>query len=303
MAQALSGPSTELGGGLRVSGADDAAWKRDFLDVPCSMLARDLACLGSDRWLQVDDRWVLRAPQGSVAAIEGADPSEVARTLLSAGPKILQVFAAATALRSTGIEDFCARHLCLPGHGTGDLVALLEAMSNVRFLAGPSSRRRSYEPGLLLHSRYHGRELRFSVSEEWLRELTGRERRIARLPASFLALHAKNDRYTILLAWHLAIMLRVNRKYGFHYRVRLRTLLDGAGIDVPHRNIGRFLAAIYRSLQAIPGVNASGPLHTLYASEEILSAKFSFVASPEMVAAYGSPECASFGGLKTCRSW
>lgn len=290
MRAAISGPSTIQVGGLCVSGDGEVPRQAGFLDMPCSMLARDLAAFGSERWTPVERGYLLRAPKGSVAVVDSQDADEVVIALRTAGPKCLQVFAAALALRSIGTREFSAVDLYLSRHGSGDLSFLLRAMSRVQVLSGPAPRRGArVEPGSPLRQ-LNGNSSAglFALSDEWLVEFSAKDCRVAKLPASFLELHAKNDRYTILLAWHLAIMLRVNRKYGYHYRVTLRTLLEGAGIDVPRRNVGRFLAAIYRSLEAIPGVRVSAPLHTLYACGEILDSKFSFSATPELVAAYAT---------------
>lgn len=110
--------------------------------------------------------------------------------------------------------------------------------------------------------------------------------RVALLPRAFLDLHPRNDRYKILLSWYLAIMLRVNRKNGFHYRVNLRTLLEGSGIRIPDRNVGRFLAAVYRALGDIPGVGCRGPAFALYDPGYLLASKFDFWVRPELLAAY-----------------
>lgn len=258
----------------------------DCVDVPCSMLARDFGVLGSERWSEVDGRFVLTAPKGSVAVIESEDASLVVELLRASGPKTLQLLASALALRSRGVCSYKAADLTLSYRE--DATALLDALTRVRFVTFPSSRRHPrLEPLSPMRSAVEtGDGGRFALSEEWLGELGSRERRVAKLPCSFLGLHAKNHRYTLLLAWHLAIMLRVNRKYGFHYRVTLRMLLEGAGIDPPSRNVGRFLAAIYRSLGELPGIRFSGPSHSLYSGRELLDSKFSFTASPMLVAAY-----------------
>lgn len=290
MRTAIFGPPTVQVGGLRVSRDTLVPWAPRFIDLPCSMLVRDFAACTSERWTQIDQGYLLKAPKGSVALIEAENPEAVVATLRSAGPKSLQVFAAALAMRSRGIREFSAAGLRLPGNGSGGVFGLLEAITRVRFLSGPASWRGTQsEPGPLLCRVNSGSAARgFALGDEWLSEFSAKERRLAKLPTSFLELHAKNDRYTLLLGWHLAIMLRVNRKYGFHYRVTLRTLLDGAGVDLPHRNVGRFLAAIYRSVDAIPGVMVSAPPHALYSCTEILDSKFGFTARPELVAEYAT---------------
>jgi len=159
----------------------------------------------------------------------------------------------------------------------------------VRFVSGPAAGGPgASEPGPPIHLA-EGDGPRIAPSPAWVREFARRDRPIAKLPGSFLRLHAKNDRYTILLAWHLAIMLRVNRKHGFCYRVRLGTLLEGAGIAVPARNVGRFLAAIYRALEALPGIRVQGPAHRLYAADRLLGSKFSFTPARDLLLAYLPP--------------
>ncbi|MGH9199013.1 MAG: hypothetical protein ACRD1T_25205, partial [Acidimicrobiia bacterium] len=140
MRTVVSGPSTIRVEGLRVS-EDDRVPHSAFLDLPCSMLARDLAAFGSERWTRVDGGYLLRAPKGSVAVVDAHDADAVVQTLRTAGPKCLQVFAAALSLRSNGTREFTAADLSLPRHGSGDLSSLLRAMAAVRLLSAPASRR------------------------------------------------------------------------------------------------------------------------------------------------------------------
>jgi hypothetical protein len=128
----------------------------------------------------------------------------------------------------------------------------------------------------------------FSPGPAWVKGLVGSGYRVARLPRSFLGLHARNDRYRILLSWYLAIMLRVNRKHGFRYRVGLGTLLEGAGIEVPDRNVSRFLAAIYRALEDIPGVHVRAPELTMYDPGGMLASMVDVSLDPALLLDYAT---------------
>ncbi len=275
------------------------------------MLVRDLAALASNRWLRDGRAFRLEAPKGSTAVVEGPDAEEVRALLRAAGPKALQAFVVIVDLwkRPTGERTqppFAGASAAEIGARMGArnnklLERFIEALTRVHFVSGPSGGRRSAEPGppIRLHGGATGSSPRFGPGPVWIHELTGARRQAARLPSSFLLLHGRNDRYKILLSWYLAIMLRVNRKHGFHYRVGLRNFLEGAGIDVPERNVSRFLAAIYRALADLPGIDFTGPKLTLYSPEDILSGKFDFWIDPLLLAAYcradagdGGPECA-----------
>lgn len=279
-----------------------------LIDLPCSMLVRDLASVSSDRWVRENGSFTLKAPKGSTALVEGPDAEEVLWILQAAGPKTLQAFVAIVDLwkAQTSGAKFAGVSPAEIGTRLGArnhklLEPVIDALARVHFVSGPSTARYSVEPGppIRLHPGAGGSSRRFAPGQAWIHELTGARRQAARLPASFLSLHGKNDRYKILLSWYLAIMLRVNRKHGFHYRVGLRNVLEGAGIDVPGRNVSRFLAAIYRALTDLPGINFAGPALTLYSPEDILSRKFDFWIDPLLLSAYcrgdlgdGVPECA-----------
>jgi hypothetical protein len=308
-------------GPARTLGALDAG-EPGFLDIPCSMLLRDLAAVCGDAWVPTPAGHVVVAPKGSRIVVDGPDACEVVAVLRSAGPKVLQVFALALDLWAAGtggrdpavpsirsVGDF-SRALTAGAHAGRDHEAvrsLLDALGRVRFEGGPlgrGPRREGAGPGsaagddpgapLRLHpapppSPGAGSELiAFSPGPAWVRGLVGSGYRVARLPRSFLGLHARNDRYRILLAWYLAIMLRVNRKHGFRYRVGLRMLLEGAGIGVPDRNVSRFLAAIYRALEDIPDVRVHAPPLSMYDPFGMLAAMVEVSLEPVRLADYAT---------------
>jgi hypothetical protein len=86
----------------------------------------------------------------------------------------------------------------------------------------------------------------------------------------------------------VAIMLRVNRKHGFRYRVGLRTLLEGAGIGVPDRNVSRFLAAILRALEDIPDVRVRAPAFALYDPAGVLDSMVDVWLEPALIPDYAT---------------
>lgn len=261
----------------------------DLVGLPCSMLLRDLPSVTTDRWVRTEDGCVLHAPQGSTALVRGSDPEAVVDLLKAAGPKVLQVVAALIDLygrgRGGGVSvDHIKRSLGLRDPRRIEQIAL--ALTRVDFLTGPVSARSRCEPGPPLRLFDRSDASTFVPGDVWLNGLTGARRQAAYLPASFLTLHSKNDRYEILLSWYLTIMLRVNRKHGFHYRVGLRNLLEGAGIDIPARNVSRFLAAIYRAIADLPGVGCAGPSLTLYSPEDVLRSKFEFWIEGSLLPVY-----------------
>lgn len=296
MQEKFPGPPTIVDGGPRaVSGP--APVPGGFIDVPCSMLARDLAAVCGERWIRRREGYLLTAPKGSMAVVEGEDADHVVAVLRAAGPKSLQLFAATLAAWSTRGEVEVAELGAVLGTEDGrrgrwsveDVLRLTRSLARVRFVSGPGTGGTGdSEPGPPIHLEERDRP-RVAPSPAWVREFARRDLRIAKLPGSFLRLHAKNDRYAILLGWHLAIMLRVNRKHGYRYRVRLGTLLEGAGIPVPARNVGRFLAAIYRALEVLPGIRAQGPAHRLYASDRLLGSMFAFAPTQDLLLAYLPP--------------
>ena len=262
------------------------------------MLLRDLAAVCGDRWVPAPSGHVLVAPKGSRIVVRGPDAGEVVAVLRSAGPKVLQVFALALDLWAAGtggrdptvstvrrMSDF-SRALAAGAHGGRDheaLRSLLDALGRVRLESGPEMR-----PCRSGNGDDPGPPLRLHPAPAWVRGLAGSGYRVARLPRSFLGLHARNDRYRILLSWYLAIMLRVNRKHGFRYRVGLRTLLEGAGIGVPDRNVSRFLAAILRALDDIPGVRVRAPAFAMYDPAGMLGSMVDVWLDPALIADYAT---------------
>ena len=287
----------------------NASRDRRYVEIPCNMLARELAAVCCGRWTEAPGSYRCSSPFGSEAVVHGPDAAVIVRSLSALGPKALQVFAVAIELwreETSGRDAEVAVHESvgriagrLDGLGAGkgsprlhsEVGKALDALGSITFTSAPRSARfGGSRPGSPLVVSEHGASSEgnpvvYCPGAPWARELTGRSPRVAVLPRSFLALHAKNERYKILISWYLAIMLRVNRKYGWHYRVTLKTLLQGAGIDIPRRNVSRFLAAIYRSLVELPGIGFSGPPLTLYSGPEILASRFDFWAEPELLLA------------------
>jgi hypothetical protein len=279
-----------------------------FLDIPCSMLVRDLAAVCGDGWSPAGSGHAMTAPKGSRVVVSGPDSGDVVGLLRSAGPKVLQVFALALDLWSsdTGgrdpsvpavrrVEDF-SRGLAAGSHGGRDrerIRSVLEALGRVQFEGPPGVRLPGGDPGppIRLHAVHEAAGpglVAFGPGPAWVRGLVGSGHRVAKVPRSFLGLHARNDRYRILLTWYLAIMLRVNRKHGFRYRVGLRTLLEGAGIAVPDRNVSRFLTAIHRAFEEIPGVRVRAPALSMYDPAGMLATMVDVSVDPLLIAEYAS---------------
>lgn len=293
-----------------VDGRSGISPPSSFVDLPCSMLVRDLAAVSGRRWKELDGALVFDGPKGSRAMIDGPEAGCIVETLRTAGPKIVQVFAAVLELwkLDTGgrdpntstrrsIADIATWMQGKKGDSSArdrdHVAATVAALTALRFIVGPSTRAaRSDPPGapIRLSDRLtvdHFAPVTFAPGAEWVRPLRGPGMQVAKLPRPVLKMHARNERYKILLSYYLSIMLRVNRKYGYHYRVNLRTLLEGAGILVPCRNVGRFIAAVYHAFDEMPAIRWTGPEYALYSSEEILDSKFSFSPSHELVIAYG----------------
>jgi hypothetical protein len=270
------------------------------------MLMRDLAAACCGRWREERGSFSLSAPLGSQVVISDERAREIVGTLSAFGPKALQAFTVAIELwweQTKGVDPGGVvvqplRRIArgLDGGRAGpcssrllaEVKSTFEALAALRFLSAPAAARGSGAPPgapLVLVDVPHPTDICYRPGPPWVRELSGPVQRVAKLPRSFLSWHAKNDRYKILLSWYLAIMLRVNRKYGWHYRVTLRTLLQGAGIQIPTRNVTRFLSAIYRSLDALPDIGYSGPPLTSYSADAILSSKFEFWAEPALLVA------------------
>lgn len=279
------------------------------------MLARDLAAVPCAVWVSRGRGFAAKLPQGSVAVVEGSDADRTLTTLRAAGPKILQLYAilldAWQADESVPDPDRLWKRVAsslAAGAGSRSSAAagemeraqrIVRAMTSLDFVSGPASRRSAEpEPGPpVVIDGAGGSALCIRPGEMWVRRMRGPSPQIAKLPRSFLSLHAKNDRYAILLSWYLSIMVRVNRKYGFSYHVKLRTLLEGLGIPVPRRNPSRFLAAVLRGLETAPGFVSIGPAGLAtssrdmlaYSSPEILSSIFVFRPDPALFAALAVP--------------
>jgi hypothetical protein len=275
-----------------------------FLDIPCSMLLRDLAAVCGEGWSPAAHGHTLTAPKGSHVVVRGPSSGDVVAVLRAAGPKTLQVFAVSLELWAGGggrgeqavvcpLTDFSRALSAAPGPGrdADGVLGILEALAAVRFDSGPGLRTGDGPPGppIVLGTPAAAAGpgmVAFRPGAAWARGLSGASYRVARLPRAFLTFHARNDRYRILLTWYLAIMLRVNRKHGFHYRVHLRTLLEGAGIAIPDRNVSRFLAAIYRALDSLPGVHVRAPAFAMYDPARLLDAKLDVSVDPALIPAF-----------------
>lgn len=272
------------------------------------MLVRDLASMGSNRWRREGSSFLLHGPLGSRAVVSGPEASGVVETLRSSGPKALQVFTALVELWSldTGGEDPeapASRSVselaawmdggggAAPARERARVAEAVGALARTRFLEGPPSLRAGHPPGppVEIQSQSpddHNGPLVFRPGPGWVRDFRGRTHRVAKLPRGFLSMHARNQRYQILLSFYLSIMLRVNRKHGFFYAVNLRTLLEGAGIPIPARNVSRFISAIYGALAEVPGVRCKAPRFSWYSAEELLAAKLAFWLDHDMTLAY-----------------
>lgn len=281
----------------------DAGPVAAYAHVPCSMLLRDFGALCGGGWERRDTGYVFTGPKGSVALVEGPDADQVVGVLRGAGAKLLQAYALvleAWYRESRGHAEVSVRRtprelvsLARPeargaaaSREAKEVYDILRALSRVSFVTEPSGRQHPGAPLWLKEEDGPAAALVFAPGPAWVRELVSRAPRRALLPWSFFRLHAKNDRYVIMLAWHLAIMLRVNRKYGYSYHVRLGTLLHGAGIEVPGRNTSRFIGAVYRALHAIPGVVVSVEPFTLYSADRLLASRVVARPSPESFGVY-----------------
>lgn len=274
-----------------------------YAHVPCSMLLRDFGALCGGDWEKSAGRYVFTGPKGSVGLVEGPDADEVVGVLRGAGAKILHAYAlvleawyretrghAEVSVRRTPRELVCLARPELRGPPASreakETHDILRALARISFVSAPGGRQHPGAPLWLKQEDGPASALVFAPGPAWVRELASRAPRRALLPWSFFRFHAKNDRYVIMLAWHLAIMLRVNRKYGYSYHVKLGTLLRGAGIAVPGRNTSRFIGAVYRALHAVPGVVVSAQPFTLYSAERLLASCVVVRPSPESFVAY-----------------
>jgi hypothetical protein len=283
------------------------------------MLARDLGAVPCAIWVSNGRGFAAKLPRGSVVVVEGRDAERTLTTLRAAGPKILQLYA--TLLDEWQADESVADPERLWERVAWSLAAgggshrssvspreieraqrIVGAMARLDFVSAPASRRSADpEPGPpVVIDASGGRAGWIRPGERWIGRMRGPSPQIAKLPRSFLSLHARNDRYGILLSWYLSIMVRVNRKYGFSYHVKLRTLLEGLGIPVPRRNPSRFLAAVLRGLETAPGFVFSGPVGLarssrdmlVYSSPEILSSIFVFRPDRALFAALAVPALA-----------
>ncbi len=255
------------------------------------MLARDLAAMGSEAWISHGSTMHLTAPKGSVVLVHDSDAAAVVERLRASTPRALQILAMMSWLRDHGQTASMPNEIAAGigsgatrGVATSEVARTLEDLGRLDFLSGPVSEASERQvPGTPVIALAGGG---FELADPWIAAMSGRRRQVAKVPGRFLALHAKNDRYEILVAWHLAIMLRINRKHGYYYRVSLRKLLQGCGIDVPRRNVGRFLTAVLRALTEIEGVGSIGPDASGKAHDDVLDSIHAFWLEPAAVALY-----------------
>lgn len=252
---------------------------RAQVELPCSLLARELGAVVADP--PTDMR--REAPLGSIVEM----PREVSAALRELGPATLQVYACLLELWQLRADADGVAACTVPevlrwlgrregAHGGFDseqrrqVLLAAHSLASVEFLRGPKGEGVPGAPLELLET--SGRTLAFQPSPSWL--VPGWQ--VARVSRRLYDFHPRNDRYRILLLWHLALMLRINRKHGYRYRVSLGRLLRGAGIAVPSRNRGRFLASIYGALDDLPEITFHGPRFTLFAADELLASTLEF---------------------------
>jgi hypothetical protein len=290
------------------------------------MLLRDLGALCCGGWERSGGKYIFTGPKGSVGLVEGPDSEEVVAILSGAGAKVLQAYALVLEAWYRETRAYVEASACWTprelvrmarpemrgapaSRAAREIHDILRALARVSFVSAPRGRERPGPPIWLKKGSGSGSAFAFAPGPAWVRELVSPAPRRALLPWSFFELHAKNDRYVIMLAWHLAIMLRVNRKYGYSYHVKLGTLLRGAGIPVPNRNTSRFIGAVYRALNSVPGLVVSAQPFTFYSAERLLASRVVVRPSPETFIAYthdanatsdrecaGSPGCVEGAG-------
>jgi hypothetical protein len=270
-----------------------------YIDLPCSLLVRELGAIVAGPI----HRTHLRGPLGSIVE---ASP-EAAAAIDELGPAILQVYACL-------LEHWQLRH---PGQGIAvctlpqvlrrlerregrhggyepgqrrQIALAARSLAQLDFVAGPKGADASGAPIELLDET--GRTLVFRPARSWLVPPW----QMARMSRGLYKFHPRNDRYKILLLWHLGLMLRINRKHGYRYRVSLGRLLQGAGIGIPERNRGRFLGSIQAALDSLPGIAFRGPRFTLFAADELLASICEFELTAPLVGLTRQPAHAGAPG-------
>lgn len=249
------------------------------VELPCSLLVRELGAIVATR----NPAPRLRGPLGSVVVVS----PDVVRALGELGPATLQVYAALLELwqlrRSDNGVAVCTlpqvlrwlgrregRHGGYEPNQRRQIELAARTLAGLDFVAGPKGQEACGAPVEFYDE--PGRTLVFRPASRWLVPPW----QMARVSRDLYAFHPRNDRYRILLLWHLSLMLRINRKHGYRYRVSLGRLLQGAGIGLPERNRGRFLGSIYSALEGLPGIAFRGPRFTLFATDELLSSTCEF---------------------------
>lgn len=281
----LGPPAADAVGGFDISAVSAP------IKIPCTMLARDLASVGLEAWVSRGSSMHLTAPKGSVVLVHDGQAPAIVERLRSSTPRALQILVMMSWLKERGHCEPTPTEIAAGigagatrGVATSEVARTLEDLCHLEFLSGPVSEASDRQvPGPPVVALPGGR---YQLAETWTALMTGRRQQVAKIPERFLAMHAKNDRYQILIAWHLSIMLRINRKHGYYYRVSLRKLLHGCGIDIPRRNVGRFLTAVQRALQEIEGVGSVGPDPSGKPHDEVLDSIHAFWLEPAAVAQY-----------------
>ncbi len=266
---------------------------RTQIELPCSLLARELGAVVADPPAGTRHE----APLGSIVEM----PHEVSASLRDLGPATLQIYACLLELWNMHADGDGVAACTIPeilrqlgrregAHGGFDaeqrrqVLLATHSLATLEFVRGPRAEGTPGAPLKLLET--SGRTLVFQPSPSWLVP----EWQVATVSRRFYDFHPRNDRYRILLLWHLGLMLRINRKNGYRYRVSLQRLLRGAGIPVPRRNRGRFLASIYSALRTLPDISFQGPRFTLFAADELLASVVEFEPEGER---YGAEHAAA----------
>ena len=95
-------------------------------------------------------------------------------------------------------------------------------------------------------------EFRYHPNEEMYEMLCGSSPQFAEVSGKLLAYHPITHKYHILLGFGLAFYDKVNRRAGDAQRkISLPALLRLAGIDVPKRNVDKFLERIQKAIQGL----------------------------------------------------
>jgi hypothetical protein len=255
------------------------------VDLPCSLLMRELGSIVATPAHGTR----LHGPLGSVVE---ASPGAAA-ALGELGPATLQVYACLLELwqlrrSEEGIASCTVpqvlrwlgrregRHGGYEPNQRHQIELAARTLARLNFITGPKGMGPCGAPlEFLTEPR---RTLVFRPAPSWLVPPW----QMAQVSRALYGFHPRNDRYRILLLWHLSLMLRINRKHGYRYRVSLGRLLRGAGIGVPDRNRGRFLGSVHAALDDLPGIVFRGPRFTLFAADELLSStcEFQLTAPP-----------------------